>query len=172
MVSLYTVDCLRRLGIEIVLPIVLQKINTGNLKSKLNKIKEKTGEKHNYERALKDQTLDEYEQFDDYLEMVIEFGYLTMFASAFPLGSFVQIIYNIIEMKSDAFKLCFVVKRPPVIRENGIGSWQTVLEVQTWISIFTNILMFTFSSEQMETWFPNLFISDTQNLQYEVMLLF
>lgn len=70
------------------------------------------------------------EEFDDYLEMVIEFGYVTMFASAFPLAAVWQFAYNWIEMKSDAFKLCFLCQRPVVARENGIGSWEYVLKIQ------------------------------------------
>ena len=70
--------------------------------------------------------------FDDYLEMVIAFGYVTMFACAYPLASAVQIVYNIIEMKSDTFKMCYVCKRPPVVRESGIGSWEVVLRAQVW----------------------------------------
>ena len=101
--------------------------------------------------------------------MVIAFGYVTMFASAFPLAAFIQILYNLIEMKSDVYKLCFVVQRPPVVRANGIGSWQVVLQIQVhchcvkrdkfmrdvsqaWLSLVTNILMFVLSSEHMKKW--------------------
>jgi hypothetical protein len=57
-------------------------------------------------------TKDDYEQFDDYLEMVIEFGYVTLFASAFPLASILSILCNWVEIKADLFKLTHVVRRP------------------------------------------------------------
>lgn len=53
-----------------------------------------------------------------------------MFASAFPLASFVQLLYNLIEMKSDLLKLCYISQRPPVARERNIGSWGQVLSFQ------------------------------------------
>ena len=46
-----------------------------------------------------------YEQFDDFLEMVIEFGYITLFASAFPLAGVLSLCCNLVEIKSDLFKL-------------------------------------------------------------------
>jgi anoctamin-10 len=48
---------------------------------------------------------DEYEAFNDYLEMVIQFGYITMFAAAMPLGAAFSLVFNIIEMFSDKYKL-------------------------------------------------------------------
>jgi hypothetical protein len=82
---------------------------------------------------------EEYEQFDDYLEMVIEFGYVTLFASgkelrkervvamrihpiqlfnsrlvvgaAFPLASFLSLFCHVVEVKSDMFKLLCLLKR-------------------------------------------------------------
>jgi len=48
---------------------------------------------------------DVYEEFSDYIEMVIQFGYITMFAAALPLGAFFSLVFNIIEMYSDKYKL-------------------------------------------------------------------
>ena len=44
-----------------------------------------------------DLELDEHEDFDDYLEMVIQFGYITLFASAFPLASALALACNGVE---------------------------------------------------------------------------
>eukprot|EP00913_Durusdinium_trenchii_P004273 g3961.t1 len=62
-----------------------------------------------------------YEQFDDFLEMVIEFGYVTLFASAFPLAAVVSLVSNLIELKSDMFKLACVYQRPISHRMKSIG---------------------------------------------------
>jgi len=40
---------------------------------------------------------DPYEEFDDYIEMVIEYGYVTLFASAYPLAPLISIVANLIE---------------------------------------------------------------------------
>ena len=50
--------------------------------------------------------------FDDYLEMFIQFGYVTLFSSAYPLAGLCALLNNMIEVRSDAFKLCFIHQRP------------------------------------------------------------
>ena len=50
--------------------------------------------------------------FDDYLEMFIQFGYVTLFSSAYPLAGLCALLNNLIEVRSDAFKLCFIHQRP------------------------------------------------------------
>lgn len=67
-------------------------------------------------------------QFDDtcedHLEMLIQFGYVTLFSSAFPLAALCALINNIIEVRSDAFKLCMIFQRPLGERAASIGIWQ------------------------------------------------
>ena len=36
--------------------------------------------------------------FDEYLEMVIQYGFVTIFVSAFPLAPFFALVNNIIEV--------------------------------------------------------------------------
>ena len=67
--------------------------------------------------------------FDDFLEMFIQFGYVTLFSSAYPLAGLCALLNNIIEIRGDAFKLCFVHKRPFGARVNSIGSWQVIIMV-------------------------------------------
>lgn len=79
--------------------------------------------------------------------MIITFGYITLFASAFPLASFISIIFIYFESRSDLFKLEKLMKRPIVKKMYDIGSWQYVLEFMAFISIFTNIILFTYASD-------------------------
>jgi hypothetical protein len=43
--------------------------------------------------------------FSEYQEMVVQFGYVTLFAAAFPLTAALALINNMVEIRTDAFKL-------------------------------------------------------------------
>ncbi|KAG8594948.1 hypothetical protein GDO81_001373 [Engystomops pustulosus] len=62
--------------------------------------------------------------FQDYQEMFVQFGYVVLFSSAFPLAAVCALVNNIIEIRSDAFKLCSGLQRPFGRRVDGIGQWQ------------------------------------------------
>ena len=62
--------------------------------------------------------------FDDYLEMFIQYGYVILFSSAFPLAALCALLNNVIEIRSDAFKLCMHHQRPFGKRVKNIGIWQ------------------------------------------------
>lgn len=76
--------------------------------------------------------------FQDYQEMFIQFGYVVLFSSAFPLAAMCALINNVIEIRSDAFKLCTGLQRPFGQRVESIGQWQTVMEVMGLIAIIVN----------------------------------
>ncbi|KAJ0399793.1 hypothetical protein P43SY_002938 [Pythium insidiosum] len=44
--------------------------------------------------------------FDDYLELFVQFGQVTLFASAYPLAALWSLVNNVMEIRSDGFKLC------------------------------------------------------------------
>ncbi|RXN02281.1 anoctamin-8 isoform X1 [Labeo rohita] len=76
--------------------------------------------------------------FQDYQEMFVQFGYVVLFSSAFPLAAMCALINNIIEIRSDAFKLCTSLQRPFGLRVGSIGQWQTVMEAMGLIAIIVN----------------------------------
>ena len=79
--------------------------------------------------------------------MIITFGYVTLFAAAFPLASFISMVFIYFESRSDLFKLEKLMKRPRVRKAYTIGSWIYVLEFMACMSIFTNIILFTYASD-------------------------
>ena len=50
--------------------------------------------------------------FYEYLEMVIQFGFVTIFVSAFPLAPLFALLNNIFEIRLDARKMILAYKRP------------------------------------------------------------
>lgn len=108
--------------------------------------------------VTKELSKDAYEIFDDYTEMVIQFGYLTLFASIYPLGSAVAICANLIEFHSDVFKLTSICRKPRVLRTSSIGTWQLLISLIVWMSALTNCFIFGYSSRQMMAYFPSFFV--------------
>ena len=61
---------------------------------------------------------------DDYLELFLQFGYVSLFSSAFPLAALWALLNNITEIRTDAFKLCCIFRRPFAEAVSSIGAWQ------------------------------------------------
>lgn len=61
--------------------------------------------------------------FSEHLEMFIQLGYVVLFSSAFPMAALCAFINNLIEIRSDAFKMCFIYQRPFGERVSNIGMW-------------------------------------------------
>ena len=83
-----------------------------------------------------------------------------MFASAFPLAAFLSLLYNLIEIKSDLLKVCYIHRRPRVLRPATIGAWGTVLRIQAWLAVVTNIALVAFASDQFRHLVPQVYTED------------
>jgi anoctamin-10 len=94
------------------------------------------------------------------MEVIIQIGYVTLFASAYPLASLISVIANSIEMRSDMFKLTFLCRRPRSIRCDGLNMWKKLLECIVWLSALTNCLIFGYTSGQLREWLPSFYESD------------
>lgn len=75
--------------------------------------------------ATKEGSMESYEgTYDDYLEMFVQFGYVVLFSSVYPIAAFWAVFNNILEIRADAFKLCMVFQRPMGKKVKDIGAWQ------------------------------------------------
>ncbi|KDO32097.1 hypothetical protein SPRG_03316 [Saprolegnia parasitica CBS 223.65] len=76
--------------------------------------------------------------FDDFLEMILQFGYSTFFVVSFPLTPLLSFINNVIEIRIDGYRLTADCRRPRPRSAANIGLWIEVLEVFVTIAIVTN----------------------------------
>lgn len=97
---------------------------------------------------------DELELFDDYLEMIMTFGYITLFAAAFPMGATVTSLFIYIETKSDTYKMETVCRRPFSRKAHDVGVWELTLDLFTFSAVFTNIILACFASDQIDSILP------------------
>ncbi|KXJ79796.1 hypothetical protein RP20_CCG027517 [Aedes albopictus] len=101
-------------------------------------------------RHKKESVMEEYNTYDDYLELYIQFGYVVLFSSVAPMTAFWAILNNVIEIRLDAYKLCSFFKRPFARRTKNIGAWQLAFETLAIISIMTNCGILYLSPQMRE----------------------
>lgn len=86
---------------------------------------------------------------EDYAELVIQFGYLTLFGIAFPLASVVNLINNVIEVRSDAYKILVLSQRTNAEDAADIGAWYAILQVVNGLSVVTNVGLLVFTNDTL-----------------------
>ena len=111
LISIYTIDSFRRVFSEAVLPYLLQSQSRRSHAKARKSNKDLSDDKTDCDEVVEYLELDEYESFDDYLEMVIAFGYVVLFASAFPLAAPLTLVCLWVERASDLWKMGHVLRR-------------------------------------------------------------
>ncbi|KAL3918177.1 MAG: hypothetical protein SGILL_004361 [Bacillariaceae sp.] len=143
LVAVFNVDAVRRFGTEVILPVALSRWGS----------KGKEGPRdYSYDLGL-----DVYESFDDYMEILIQFGYVALFASAYPMASVAMCVSVWIEIRSGLFRFTRLYQKPLDERSSSIGMWKDLLRGMVWSSCLTNCLLFGFTSDQMLQYIPNLY---------------
>lgn len=87
--------------------------------------------------------------FGEFNAMAVQYGYLALFAPAYPLAPILALISNVFEIRIDGAKLCTVTRRPRVRQAEDIGSWFTVLNVLGFFAVITNATMLAFVGSQL-----------------------
>ncbi|XP_067158189.1 anoctamin-7 isoform X2 [Apteryx mantelli] len=85
--------------------------------------------------------------FDEYLEMVMQFGFITIFVAACPLAPLFALLNNWVEIRLDAQKFVCDYRRPVAERAQGIGIWFYILEVITHLAVISNAFLIAFTSD-------------------------
>ncbi|XP_065842345.1 anoctamin-7-like [Oscarella lobularis] len=85
--------------------------------------------------------------FGEYLEMVIQFGFVTVFVAAMPLAPLFSLLNNIVEIRLDARKFITQYRRPVAMKADGIGIWQTIISTVATFAVVANAFLIAFTSE-------------------------
>lgn len=139
LIILAVVDELRRVVTESAVPTILQ-----------NGLHFKKEYKSVVEEELDELNKPHYTYFEDYLELVIQYGYVTMFAAAFPMGATINLIFLFFERRSDSYKIERLCRRPLSLSASDIGIWDDIMKILSYTSVFTNLFLFAFASSHAE----------------------
>ncbi|KAM5170171.1 anoctamin-4 [Mantella aurantiaca] len=100
-----------------------------------------------WEKDYNLQPINAYGLFEEYLEMILQFGFTTIFVAAFPLAPLLALLNNIIEIRLDAYKFITQWRRPLASRAKDIGIWYGILEGIGILSVITNAFVIAVTSD-------------------------
>ncbi|KAL4623498.1 anoctamin-10-like [Arapaima gigas] len=76
--------------------------------------------------------------FPEYIELLVQYGYLSLFSCVYPLTAVLLLINNITEIRTDAFKICRLFRKPCSAPVSNMGVWQPAFEVLGFVSVISN----------------------------------
>ncbi|XP_078306756.1 anoctamin-7 [Panthera onca] len=85
--------------------------------------------------------------FNEYLEMVLQFGFVTIFVAACPLAPLFALLNNWVEVRLDARKFVCEHRRPVAERAQDIGIWSHILAGIAHLAVVSNAFLLAFSSD-------------------------
>uniref|UniRef100_A0A3Q2UCN6 Anoctamin n=1 Tax=Fundulus heteroclitus TaxID=8078 RepID=A0A3Q2UCN6_FUNHE len=91
--------------------------------------------------------VDSFSLFNEFLEMVIQFSFTTIFVAAFPLAPLFALINNVVEIRLDAIKMLTLERRMVPKKTNNIGVWIDILEAIGVLAVIVNGLVIGVSSD-------------------------
>ncbi|NWI74028.1 ANO2 protein, partial [Dryoscopus gambensis] len=83
----------------------------------------------------------------EYMEMIIQFGFVTLFVASFPLAPLFALLNNIIEVRLDAKKFVTELRRPDTVRAKDIGIWYNILSCIGKLSVIINAFVIAVTSD-------------------------
>ncbi|KAM4748875.1 anoctamin-6 [Rhinophrynus dorsalis] len=87
--------------------------------------------------------------FYEYLEMVIQFGFVTLFVASFPLAPLLALVNNLLEIKLDAWKITTQWRRMVPEKAQDIGAWQPIMQGVAILAVVTNAMIIAFTSDMI-----------------------
>jgi anoctamin-1 len=150
--------------VEMLWPILMKYLNAMRLRTGKNRNQSLKEKGRRYVNDLKLIEFGTRGLFPEYLEMILQYGFITIFVAAFPLAPFFALVNNILEMRFDAKKLLAHYRRPIFARVRSIGIWYRILDCISKLSVITNGFIIAFTSDFIPRLVYKYFYSKNYNL--------
>ncbi|XP_061891860.1 anoctamin-10 [Entelurus aequoreus] len=83
--------------------------------------------------------------FAEYIELLVQFGYLSLFSCVYPLTAVLLLINNATEIRTDAYKICKLFRKPFSAPAANMGVWQIAFEILSFMAVVSNCWLLTLS---------------------------
>ncbi|XP_061058366.1 anoctamin-9 isoform X1 [Eubalaena glacialis] len=91
--------------------------------------------------------VDTFSLFGEFMEMMIQYGFTTVFVAAFPLAPLLALFSNLAEIRLDAIKMVRLQRRLVPRKAKDIGTWLQVLQIIGVLAVIANGMVIAFTSE-------------------------
>ena len=112
----------------------------------------------------------DYNLSEDYLEILMQYGYCTMFVVVFPIAPALAYINNIFESSIDLRKI-LCMKRPSIVDRSTIGSWEACLNVINFTAVITNSFLLCMVSNSIKNVLPAGYETYTDDILGKFVLM-
>ncbi|XP_025054379.1 anoctamin-9 isoform X2 [Alligator sinensis] len=136
--------------VEYISPWIAYKMRKLRVNAKSKVQVEQEAEDPCKEQWLRNYQLNEvnvFSLFNEFLEMMIQYSFTTIFVAAFPLAPLLAFFNNIIEIRLDAIKMVRLQRRTVPRKAKDIGIWLQVLEAIGILSVIGNGLVIAITSD-------------------------
>ena len=76
---------------------------------------------------------------EDYVELTLQFGYVTMFTAVYPFAPLISFAFNTLQIWMDGHKLLKLHRRPLPLEVRNIGIWEDIFQILSKIGCVTNV---------------------------------
>ncbi len=98
-------------------------------------------------QAEEDAEKDLPDVFEDYMEILITYGYCVLFVVAFPLSPLLAMVSFYIELRVDALKFLDGSTRPIPRGAQDIGTWQMMFDSFGILAVISNLVLVIFTEQ-------------------------
>ncbi|KAI1890080.1 hypothetical protein AGOR_G00169530 [Albula goreensis] len=88
--------------------------------------------------------------FSEYIELLVQYGYLSLFSCVYPLTAVLLLLNNVTEIRTDAFKICRLFRKPFSAPVANMGVWQAAFEILGFVSVISNCWLLLLSPRVKE----------------------
>ncbi|CAH0369324.1 unnamed protein product [Pelagomonas calceolata] len=78
---------------------------------------------------------------EDYVELTLQFGYVTMFTAVYPFAPLISFAFNTLQIWMDGHKLLKLHRRPLPLEVRNIGIWEDIFQILSKIGCVTNVAL-------------------------------
>ncbi|EGB08933.1 hypothetical protein AURANDRAFT_25370, partial [Aureococcus anophagefferens] len=134
-------------AIEYFMPPTIEDDDSDDEEDEENGKEEKAAEAPRFEAELK---LDDFEStFDDFAEIVLQMGLVTMFTLGWYLVPLLGAGEILLQIRVDAFKMTSQVKRPDPMPAETVGSWGMLMESMGLLAVYCNSAIIVFTTHSL-----------------------